>query len=114
MKPEAQRIAIAEACGWKHEKYIDMGQPCKDFWMFNGKCYYLSDLPDYTQDLNAMHEAEKRIPRGDRHEYPFKLSEVVLQRKLTVHDRIEPYIVFATASQKAEAFLKTIGKWTTD
>ncbi len=55
MKPEAQRIAIAEACGWKRSVYglYPPGLPAvaniaREF-----------PVPNYLSDLNAMHEAEQ-------------------------------------------------------
>ena len=57
-------------------------------------------LPDYLNDLNAMHEAEK----------------VIRERA----DRVDSYLdqldgamsgVHATAAQRAEAFLRTLGLW---
>lgn len=97
MSPEAQRIAIAEACGWKIDPDLEdgelMGTSPKGYWDM---------LPDYLHDLNAMHEAEETlgsyIPNFMR--YLFILKD------------ISPWCgVRATAAQRAEAFLRTIGKW---
>jgi len=65
MKPEAQRIAIAKACGWKqdwrnvganHEKVEVWLDPDLGVWTTR-----LNDgwfpMPDYLNDLNAMREA---------------------------------------------------------
>ena len=103
MKPEQQRIAIAEACGWR------IGHTTKYAWVvicpsnierawsshngvMNDKptSYY---LPDYINDLNAMHEAEKKLP------------DVLFVRYA---NWIPPC---ATAEARAEAFLRTLGKW---
>jgi hypothetical protein len=95
MTPEQQRIAIAEACGWTDTQIID------------GK-YGQTDAPDYLNDLNAMHEAEKVLSRGQNYNqsrgfgrYKTALAEVC----------DEQHPIDATAAQRAEAFLKTIGKW---
>lgn len=53
MNPEAQRIAIAKACGWTHIVF-DRGWKSTDLGDFQAK------IPDYLNDLNTMHEAEKR------------------------------------------------------
>ena len=92
MIPEAQRIAIAEACGWKPNPFErDM----------RGQIFPQSP-PDYLRDLNAMHEAEKAMSVNDRNRYIDTLGT-------TYHDSWE--FCTATAAQRAEAFLKTIGKW---
>lgn len=86
-KEEKQRLAIAEYCG-------------TDIYLND----VLSDIvPDYVNDLNAMHEAEKSLALPYRKEaYWLHLTEVC-----------EPSKEYwrATAAQRAEAFLKTIGKW---
>jgi hypothetical protein len=61
MNPEAQRIAIAEACGMKWTLSDD------GWWdgpSGNEGISYermLDRLPDYLNDLNAMHEVEKAL-----------------------------------------------------
>jgi hypothetical protein len=57
-------------------------------------------LPDYLNDLNAMHEAEKQM----------KLSDLTSYREM-LFDWLKSDCVCASASTKAEAFLRTIGKW---
>jgi hypothetical protein len=61
--------------------------------------------PDYLNDLNAMHEAEATLRFDDRNHYIDRLGE-------TYHDSWE--FCTATAAQRAEAFLRTIGKWEDD
>ena len=87
MTPEAQRIAIAEACGWK------TGYRDPEAW---------HPLPDYLNDLNAMHDAEKVLTSEQVTSYVYSL-ESMNERWSTP--------AFATASQRAEAFLRAIGKW---
>lgn len=87
-------IAIAEACGYY---YMD------SVWHLpNGA--RADKFPDCANDLNAMHEAEKVLTR--------------YQQSVTYSDnlmKIVGYHTFdsahATAQQRAEAFLRTIGKW---
>ena len=95
MTPEQQRIAIAESCGWTDTQIID------------GK-YGQTDVPNYLNDLNAMHEAEKIIPRQLFHVDYWQKGYGRFQQILS-GITITPYS--ATASQRAEAFLRTIGKW---
>lgn len=50
MKPELQRIRIAKACGFDESHWLELG---------GGIVFGTSgSLPDYPNDLNAMHEAE--------------------------------------------------------
>jgi hypothetical protein len=84
MSDEEINIAIAEACGWEK------------------KFYDYSDIPDYCNDLNAMHEAEKTLTRDQ--------IEIFCCRLLPKHHGIW-WGIHTTARQRAEAFLKAIGKW---
>ena len=106
MKPEEQRIAIAEACGWywdkSHSPQRDRRRlisPAFDIcivWKdgeLGGKV-----IPDYLSDLNAMHQAEGFLPHSKKKIYENCLGLYALG-------------CFSTAAQRAEAFLRTIGKW---
>jgi hypothetical protein len=67
---------------------------------------------NYCTDLNAMHEAEKSMWRKDyymRHEYIAALGTVLNPHnpgRLEASDMLD-----VTARQRAEAFLRTLGKW---
>jgi hypothetical protein len=93
MNDEEKRIAIAEACGWKK---------CEGE---NGLSPYgiYTVLPDYLNDLNAMHKAEKMLSSIQQTNY------ISLLAGITCDVEMEG-VTFATAAQRAEAFLKTIGK----
>lgn len=101
MKPEQQRIAIAEACGWTEiSDWKAAG--------INGKHPtepWTEVIPDYLTDLNVMHEAEKVLTRDQLHTYLFELHKIINR------NHIKRYAVCATAALRAEAFLRTIGKW---
>ena len=103
MNNEKQRIAIAEACGWT----VINGYLCHIKTNRNGaeEVATIAPLPNYLNDLNAMHEAEKRLSREQLDSYIFEMHEVI------GHNHIERYVVTAAAAQRAEAFLRTIGKW---
>ena len=104
MTPEEQRVAIAEACGWKWEKFWTgelYGKPI-------GEQGPLMELPDYLNDLNAMHDAEKVLTPTEFEAYRWILWGLCKQPQVTEWNR--DYLS-ATASQRAEAFLCTIGKW---
>lgn len=106
MTDEQINAAIAEACGW--EVF------CKPL----GGCGFAAyaknpngdpspGIPDFCTDLNAMHEAEKVL--GNRlSAYGELLCEMTV---VSERDFAECYIWHATARQRAEAFLRTLGKW---
>ncbi len=92
MKPEQQRIAIAEACGMI--RYSDT------HWLTSEDDGEVIPLPDYLNDLNAMHDAEKVLNLDQWHYYKQWLGEFSRTQN-GVH---------ATAAQKAEAFLRTLNR----
>ena len=103
MKPEEQRIAIAKACGYPNPRMGVFGK------CYAGELPSLEEVPDYLNDLNAMHEAEKIFLVGAVEEdwkrydaYRNRLNDMV---------GIEDAHV-ATAAQRAEAFLRTLDLWT--
>jgi hypothetical protein len=96
MTDEQINIAIAEACGWKKLSEYNGA------WGRDLQRTYL--LPDYCNDLNAMHEAEKVF------------GEVYSIKSCEYDDWLQSIIEHdqkwrATARQRAEAFLKNINKW---
>ena len=112
MTPEQQRIAIAESCGLtnvapmivKNVKHkgddITVGIWSDDGW-----------VPQYLNDLNAMHEAEKVLTVAQRINYANQIGVVLSGGSV---GRAIPnwwFIHEATASQRAEAFLRTLGLW---
>jgi hypothetical protein len=102
MRPEQQRIKIAEACGWKRHPL----QMNKNFWIHfpsEKQARDDNDLPDFLNNLNAMHEAEKLLRAKDElwGEYCGHL----------VKNGSWFNAVDATAAQRAEAFLKTLNLW---
>jgi hypothetical protein len=94
MTQEQQRVAIAEACGEDSDSIVR------------------ELIPDYLNDLNAMHEAEKMLTQDQLIDYSRHLGKLV-----TIHlpasraAWMDFKLINSTASQRAEAFLRTIGKW---
>lgn len=109
MTPEAQRSAIAEACGWKMStetvEHTDGYQwtETRKFWVSpTGK---RNALPDYITDLNAMHDAETVLLdngaiNSQRRQYDGWLWGITAGRTIS-----------ASAHQRAEAFLRTLNLW---
>ncbi len=114
MTPEAQRIAIAEACGWTDIVRTDKSGYYHGCLMGNHDFGHLQPIPDYLNDLNAMHEAERVLTEEQLHEYGKQLGEATTV--MTWWDsHISGYgmakFAHATAAQRAEAFLRTLGLW---
>jgi len=112
MNPEQQRIAIAEACGMRgvwEKKITSCG--CDGQWdYFNPQG---NRLPDYCNDLNAMHEAEKTLDFEQAELFEDELCDVTFKNNKRLENP-PPWrfsVCHATARQRAEAFLKTINKW---
>ena len=102
MTNEQINIAIAEVCGYKkHEEFYRWLDPQTKEWL----CW--KSLPDYCNDLNAMHEAEKQLTKKQLQTYLDFLADAPRD---CVHQTWSGS-VFTTARQRAEAFLRTIGKW---
>jgi hypothetical protein len=93
MTDEQINIAIAESLGWKLLANNRWTRPCG----------FYADLPNYTADLNAMHEAEKVLTAEQRRSYVNCIFNLPVSECESN--------TFATAAQRAKAFLRAIGKW---
>ena len=127
MTDEQINIAIAESMG-----YMDIyrcGQSGKrtEQGMLNGKLLAGTlDQPSanygreyvfikrYTADLNACHEFEKTLDDKQLARYAQQIIGSA-RREMNIPDHEShypvPFIISATARQRCEAYLKTIGKW---
>jgi hypothetical protein len=112
MSEEQINIAIAEACGWTEISWEQLTNPReaieRKHYCKNNTEHFCGWLPDYCNDLNAMHEAEKVLPRQLYHVDYWQKGYGRFQ---TIVSEMTVTPFSATASQRAEAFLKTIGKW---
>ena len=95
MTDEQINIAIAEACGWEGHPF------CKD--MMGNHFPGWDTPPDYCNDLNAMHEAEMIFTPASKHWMYYALLADMCGSSFKA--------IRATARQRAEAFLRTVGKW---
>jgi len=116
MTPEAQRIAIAEACGqqpvfvcFEHgEVSSDRVRRGESGALYCPWCRHqlvFDECPDYLNDLNAMHDAEKCLRPVE-----FEVYIGTLRRLFIAKDNAH----CATAAQRAEAFLRTLNLWKED
>jgi hypothetical protein len=94
MTNEQINAAIAKACGWVPD--CDRGI-C---WDQHGNA--IITAPNYCTDLNAMHEAEKTLTCKQFEDYYLALYDVTQKTR---------WPVSATARERAEAFVRTLGKW---
>lgn len=129
MTPLKQRVALAEFAGWKVELYhpdskyapysllnpagevvID-GASVEDCWEQHHR------YPDYLNDLNALHEVWLKLDRKQRISFIQDLRFTVVDAGGHAASSNEDIIACcenATAPQRAEALLRTIGKWSDD
>lgn len=116
MSPEAQRIAIAEACGWKGPNSDEVKERTKNWVTRDTQDHFISPvgvscgkaaLPDYLNDLNAMHEAAKSLDGYMMLKYASEL--LALTGGAGTGGSFSN--IHASAAQRAEAFLKAIWKW---
>ncbi len=105
MTPEAQRIGIAKACGWTKCRLVVKGSGAPErepsAHGFPPKRAYEAPCPSYLRDLNAMHEAEVQLMTAEI--WPTYVRWLCEKSPIFPHR--------ATAAQRAEAFLKTLGLW---
>ncbi len=101
MNPDEQRIAIAKACGWSKFTPDTIQYTAR---RADGKW---GGLPDYLNDLNAMHEVEKQLNT------PVHMQKHAWNNyKTMLEDATNGSSFHATAAQRAEAYLRTLNLWT--
>lgn len=110
MTDEAQRIAIAEFCGFVNQPvdFNYMGESgTVDCWRLydKGGKVIRSGLPEYLKDHNAIYEAEGKLNA-------FQIVDYLryLQTITRGHSEWSQF-VHVEPRHCAEAFLKAIGKW---
>jgi hypothetical protein len=110
MTDEQINIAIAEACGWKYVNN-ETHAPDGSFWWSKEL-----EIPDYCNDLNAMHEAEATLDFEQAELFEDELSDVTFKNNDGLENPLPCRfsVCHATSRQRAEAFLKTIKKWNSD
>lgn len=110
MTDQEINIAIAEACGWHHIIKDDEWGPdraLKPDQKFEMGCAF-TNIPDYCNDLNSMHEAEKVLTADQKYA---NLRFIAPDWKDWTDGKAYLKITYATARERAEAFLRTLGKW---
>lgn len=103
MTKEQQRIAFAEALGWRKmvaPKELGFGASAGD------KCWYFTHQLPNIDDLNVIHKAEEAL-KTDRLKWQIYTNTLHQMFGNGWYDDSH----HATAAQRREAFLKTVGKW---
>lgn len=135
MTPEQQRIAVAEACGWTRfdpEMCIASRSPRHGFRVYEGidnrpilmhppggPFDPVEGIPDYLNDLNAVHEAEKLLV-GDTMEHDVRQAIYCNELFKVIHRSnggggvSEFDKIHADPAQCVEALLRTLNKWKDD
>lgn len=112
MNPIEQQIAIAESVGWRKICSNDAVVYVKDADLVSYQARTQEQLPNYLKDLNAMHEVENAFyKRAGMYEFERYLTHLqhIMNRVPPVQENM--FFVSAPAAQRAEAYLRTIGKW---
>jgi hypothetical protein len=91
MNDQQMNQAIAKACDIVGKDKYGPIYKTPDGWVVN--------CPQFATDLNAMHDAEKTLTSMQLLDYIAFLFDATYEA------------VLATARQRAEAFLRTLGKW---
>lgn len=109
MDPNRQIIKISEFRGWKNgippaglrvEKVSRLSTEYK--------------MPDYLNDLNAIHEVISNLPLNLINAFEKNLCEIFIAAKPKQTNHFWWETLLATAPQLCEALLKTIGEWETN
>jgi hypothetical protein len=109
MTKEKQNKLIAEQLGFTEVRGYLVGTDDSVSCLFGKEpttkklCY----VGNYSRDLNVLHNAEKTLTHQQEFVYHDELHN--LCKSGARHPCYEA--IRATAAQRAEAFLKTIGKW---
>jgi len=127
MTPEAQREAIARACGWRStiESWYSPEGSAHARSVYRRNADELIDdshiLPDYLTDLNAMRDAENTLTSGQRRYYaecliqvhPLRYDPTIRVKDENLNDNYMKLFLIAnmSAAQRAEAFIKAKGLW---
>ncbi len=122
MNEHDQQIAIAEALGIEITRFDEVVPSFKQdipFVLFyGGKLHHTENLPDYLHDLNAMNCAERTLTDDQHINFRcvlLKLTQTKVEENEFNRGRCRcesaRNFISATAAQRAEAFLRTIGKW---
>lgn len=117
---EQKRIRIAEACGWKFVYSAEVAKRASmSSWYFRELPvnHRYSPLPDYLNDLNAIHAAEQTLNTLRSQEHGKRLQETARLHCIGIVPDYERDLVSLSwlmrmpADKRAEAFGLALGLW---
>ena len=116
MTQEQKRIKLAEAFGWKKLKgFSDSEWPLLLTLPQKPNTEgYLEVIPDYFNDLNAVHKAESVLDKSEQgwSSYADYLEVVCGADGWPIMSQLDKRrIIHATAAQRCEALGKTLNLW---
>lgn len=128
MKNELMRIEIAKFAGFKWFRYTRyeshfalLKTAPNDWWIEEAppegdeykKLYHnpIDSVPNYPESLDAMHEAEKMLTKEQTKVWVKHIEKLVSSNPIKNTNSWTFACAHATAPQRAEALLRTIGKW---
>ena len=119
MTSEQQNIAIAESQGWLSVSYSDTYRCIIGVTDDDDTCFDYKIVPNYTQDLNAIHAAiHAKTEQIGATSFFYDELETIIGRDLGFNIKVKDnlgfsgHIAHATALQLCESYLKTLGLWT--
>lgn len=126
MTLQEQRICIAEKCGWRIENYGPAGFESL-YWRLRrpdgtlresdctgedwSRAVFANMMPNYPQDLNAMHYAWKILDRCQRVQFSNEINRLIVDaggHASSLREDIYACITNATSRQRAEAFCRVL------
>ena len=125
MTEQAQRVALAEWAGWKLSddmeycpygavfktsiNYPDCRRPA---FVKDGILCDANGLPNYPNDLNAVHELEEKVKRDEQWDDYIEGLDAIVNLNIRMSRKFENWcLAHATAPQRCEALLCTLGLW---
>ena len=102
MTDEQINEAIAEVCGWDLFPWEVIGEDGWNQWVRSPSgelCFYEGSIPDYCNEHEAMLKAENWL---------MKIDELSWDE---YYCSFEKSLCCSTERQRAENFLKVLGKW---
>lgn len=110
MDPKEQNFHIATYCGWKLKGFVHYDHSIESGVWINenneeGKKVKIG-LPDYLNDINAIRDAEIKLLKVYENEKLlfWRYVEEIKNKYDMTTEELSPI-------KRAEAFLRTIGKW---
>lgn len=116
MTPDEINATIANHLGWTnlHIRQLERDHPNDRHMMPHGcrpgGSWNEQEVPEFDEDLNAMHKAKKSLSGDPRIEFINVLCGIVRTKDDGPYTAMTKAF-YAEAAHEAEAFVRVIGKW---